>query len=79
MISLPSQNTTTILPTKTCKYTPKVPKSTPLNPPISTITSGEEEPSITPLNPTLTIESTYPLEPVGKYTIRLLSKKPKGA
>jgi hypothetical protein len=51
-------------PTRTCKRTPKALESTLSNPPISTITLGEEEPLIAPSNPTFTVESAYPLEPL---------------
>ena len=51
-------------PTRTCKRTAKALESTLLNPPISTITLGEEEPLIAPLNLTFTVESAYPLEPL---------------
>jgi hypothetical protein len=49
-------------PTRTRKRTAKALESTLLNPPISTITLGEEEPLIAPLNLTFTVESAYPLE-----------------
>jgi hypothetical protein len=51
-------------PTRTRKRTAKALESTLLNPPISTITLGEEEPLIAPLNLTFTVESAYPLEPL---------------
>jgi hypothetical protein len=45
----------------------KAPESNTTNPPISTITLGEEEPSgapTTPLYPSPTVESSYPLRPL---------------
>jgi hypothetical protein len=50
--------------TRTCKRTAKALESTLLNPLISTITLGEEEPLITPLNLIFTVESAYFLEPL---------------
>jgi hypothetical protein len=51
-------------PTRTHKRTPKALESTLSNPPISTITLGEEEPLIGPSNLTFNVESAYPLKPL---------------